>query len=135
MPQQIKNELKLLADDAKLFAYVNHRSDCESLQNDLNSLADWSKKWQLEFHPLKSCILRIGKHPPKFTYYIYDKTGSHLKVKQSNTAKDLQVLLDEELNFSKHVDGIVSDVNNLLGCFKNPCWHQINNALWYYSKP
>ena len=98
MPQQIKYEFKLFANDAKLFSYVNHQSDSESLQNDLNSLADWSKKWQLEFHPLKSFILRIGKHPPEFTYYTNDKTGSRCELKQSNTAKDIGVLLDEELN-------------------------------------
>ena len=40
MPQQIKNELKLFADHAKLFAYVNLRSDCESPRNDLNLFAD-----------------------------------------------------------------------------------------------
>ena len=51
MPQQIKNELKLFADDEKLFTLVDSRSYCESLQNDLNALADWSKKWQLDFHP------------------------------------------------------------------------------------
>ena len=118
MPQQIKNEFKLFADDAKLFAYVKHQSDCESLQNDLNSLADWSKKWQLEFHPLKSSILRIGKHPPEFTYYINDKTGSRFELKQWNTAKDLGVLLDEELNFSKHVDCIVNDANRLVGLLR-----------------
>ena len=118
MPQQIKNEFKLFADDAKLFAYVKHQSDCESLQNDINSLADWSKKWQLEFHPLKSSILRIGKHPPEFTYYINDKTGSRFELKQSNTAKDLGVLLDEELNFSKHVDCIVNDANRLVGLLR-----------------
>ena len=33
------------------------------------------------------------------------------------TAKDLGVLLDEKLNFSKHVDGIVSDANRL----EDPC--------------
>ena len=70
MPQQIKNELKLFADDAKLFTPVDSRSDCESLHNDFNALADWSKRWLLDFRPSKSSILCIGKHFPEFTYHI-----------------------------------------------------------------
>ena len=65
---------------------------------------------------MKSSILCTGKHPPEFTYYIINgKTESRFELKQSNTAKDLGVLLDEELNFSKHVGGIISDANRLVG--------------------
>ena len=67
---------------------------------------------------MKSSILRIGKHPPEFTHYIIDKTGSRFELKQSNTAKDLGVILDEELNFSKDVDGIVNDANRLVGLLR-----------------
>ena len=121
MPLQIKNELKLFADDAKLFTLVDSRSDCESLQNDLNALTDWSKKWLLNFHPLKSSILRIGEHPSEFTYHIKDKTGIQHKLSQTTAAKDLGVSLDEKLNFSKHIDNIVCNANRLLGCFEGPC--------------
>ena len=93
-PQQIKTELKLFAGDAKLFTLVDSRSDCESLQNDLNAFAYWSKQWLLDFHPLKSSILCIGKHPPEFTYHIKDKTETQYKLRQTTAAKDLGILLD-----------------------------------------
>ena len=62
-----------------------------------------------------SSILCIGKHPPEFTYHIKDKTGIQHKLRQTTAAKDLGVLLDEKLNFSKHFDNIVCDANRLVG--------------------
>ena len=111
MPQQIKNEVKLFDDKAKVFTLVDSRSDNKSLQNGLNALADWSNNWLLDFHPLKSSILCIGKHPPEFTYHIKDKIGIRFKLRQTTAAKDLGVLL----TFLKRPDNIVCDANRLVG--------------------
>ena len=110
-PQQIKNELKLFAPDAKLFTPVDSRKDGKTLQKDSNTLADWSNKWLLDFHTSKSSILHIGKHPHEFTYHIKDKTGTRYDLRQITAAKDLSVLLDEKLNFLKHNNNIICDAN------------------------
>ena len=36
-----------------------YTADCDSLQSDLFSLADWSSEWKLSFNELKCCVLRF----------------------------------------------------------------------------
>ena len=44
LPHNINHELKLFADDVKLFAKVDNALNDESLQNDLNAISEWSHK-------------------------------------------------------------------------------------------
>ena len=52
MPTMVENICELFADDAKLFRNVHLRAEQnnKSLQNDINALVEWSKKWQLPFN-------------------------------------------------------------------------------------
>ena len=45
----ISNVLKF-GDDTKVFRKLNNDSDKQHLQNDLDKLVKWSKKWQMLFH-------------------------------------------------------------------------------------
>ena len=49
MPEVVKSMCLLFADDAKLFRNVNLRDEVNTriLQEDINSLTDWSEVWQL----------------------------------------------------------------------------------------
>ena len=47
--------------------------------------------------------------------HIKAKTGTWCELRQTTAAKDLGVILDENLNFSKHIDDIVCDANRLVG--------------------
>ena len=40
---------------------IQHEEDSEKLQKDLNSLAEWSDTWKLQFNPAKCHVLHIGK--------------------------------------------------------------------------
>ena len=40
----------LFADDAKLYKHVTSREDHQSLQNGLNALQEWSKRWLLKLN-------------------------------------------------------------------------------------
>ena len=44
MPRVINNCCKLFADDAKIYSAIHSEDDTVSLQNDINSLVEWSKK-------------------------------------------------------------------------------------------
>ena len=64
--------IKLFADDAKLFHTVNTEQYCQQIQQDLNSLQVWAKKWQLNFHPKTCVVLRAGQGHPDFEYHMKD---------------------------------------------------------------
>ena len=44
LPRWIVNSMKMFADDTKLLCRNETKSDSESLQKDLDSLANWSQK-------------------------------------------------------------------------------------------
>ncbi len=48
MPDKITSKLRLFADDA-----IMNDSDTDTLQRDLDKLAEWETKWQMQFHPRK----------------------------------------------------------------------------------
>ena len=109
----INHELKLFADNVKLFAKVESVLDCKSLQNDLNAISEWSHKWKQNFYPQKNVL------PPEFKYYLKDSTGKKSYMNQVQCAKDLGVTIDETLNFSTHIDTIVADANRLVGLLRH----------------
>ena len=54
-------KLRLFADDSFLYREIKDTNDCKILQNDLETLQKWEKKWKMEFHPEKCQLLRITK--------------------------------------------------------------------------
>ena len=103
VPFRIYFLLVALHDDLKIFRVVNNRNDAEILQNDLNSVFDWSIKNQLPLNVNKCVSITFTKKTNKVDY-IYS-IGSCL-LSKLNTIKDLGVTIDSRLRFDKHVDEI-----------------------------
>ena len=62
IPDGLKSTWRLFADDTIVYLTVKSDSDAEELQDDLNKLAQWEKKWSMEFHPDKcNCIVHNQK--------------------------------------------------------------------------
>ena len=55
LPACVHNRIKLYADDVLLYSNINSVTDCIALQQDLDSLVEWSHSWQLNdlFNPQK----------------------------------------------------------------------------------
>ena len=47
-------------------------SDGNKLQEDLNHLVMWSKKWQLLFNQEKCKVMHYGRNNPQFDYSMND---------------------------------------------------------------
>ena len=74
LPKEVKNCIRLFADDTKLYRTVTTDLDCLSLQQDIDNIEEWASKWQLKFHPKKCKTMRIGDKYPKYNYTI-DRRG------------------------------------------------------------
>ena len=113
LPDNIKSSLKIFADDTKLFKVVAGIHDKNELQQDLNLLAKWSKKWQLPFNETKCKIIHYGKKNPN---YQYDMNGVVLE--SDREEKDLGVTFDSELKFATHIRNVTSKANSRVGIIR-----------------
>ena len=65
--------LKLFADGCILYKAISSVEDCNELQNDLNTIYQWSQKWQMNFNINKCVVLKCSKStPPISTQYYLD---------------------------------------------------------------
>ena len=112
IPERLKSNCLLYADDLKLFRAVTDVRDGELVQNDLDQLHSWSQSWQITLNPTKCFHLRLSLKtkplPVRFSI-----GGTQLSLVPS--MRDLGVIIDSKLNFSDHVDFIVKRGNRALG--------------------
>ena len=50
----IISTIRLYADNALIYRVINSKTDTTCLQNDLLTLKNWAKKWQMKFNPSKN---------------------------------------------------------------------------------
>jgi hypothetical protein len=108
------SELYLYADDAKLYRCISHQSDQYLLQQDINKLNDWIKRWLLKLNIDKCKIASYGRHISLDTNYNID----NVKIEKVNTIKDLGVVFDTRLKFDIHINEKINKAYSILGLIK-----------------
>ena len=124
LPEVIHSLCQLYADDTKVYSKVDNEEMKEKLQRDLDNLVMWANKWQLRFNEDKCHILHMGHSNHNYSYYM-NKSDSSEKVElaDSEYEKDLGVLVDCELSFSKHIQTQVNKANRLVGLIRRSFTH------------
>ncbi len=61
MPDKITSKVRLFADDTIMYLAVMNDSDTTTLETDLDKLAEWETKWQMQFHPRKCQVPTITR--------------------------------------------------------------------------
>jgi len=84
-----------------------------SLQHDLTSLANWSKRWQMDFNTSKCKVLHIGSGNHLFQYEL----NGHV-LSSSKEEKDLGVIVTDHLKSTSHCQAAYSKANRVLGMIK-----------------
>ena len=95
LPETVKSDILLFADDTKIMRTITTREDACTLQNDIDSLQDWSHKWLLNFNADKCHVLTVGKFENirhTHRYKIHERELDHVFEE-----KDLGVHFDAEL--------------------------------------
>ena len=59
LPNEIKSDIYMFADDTKVFRTIKTNDDQYILQDDLDELTAWSTKWLLTFHRDKCKIMHV----------------------------------------------------------------------------
>ena len=108
LPEEVKSTVRLFTDDTIMYMTMTSTNDATSLQKDLDNLASWEKKWQMQFHPQKCSVLRITR---KKTTQIHDyQLHGHI-LKSENSSKYLGVTIDNKLCWNDHIDNICNKAN------------------------
>ena len=116
LPDSIKSNILLFADDTKIFRQVSCRDDATVLQDDIDALNSWTEKWLLKFNTDKCHVLTLGKfdkiqHTHRYTLY-----GSELE--HVFEEKDLGVIIDMELSFEEHMTTKIKKANSIMGLIR-----------------
>ncbi len=116
LPDVVKSDILLFADDTKIFHQVSSKTDALLLQDDISALERWSDKWLLKFNTDKCHVLTLGKfHNTRYThrYCLYNNELDHVFEE-----KDLGVIFDMELNFEEHMSNKIKKANGIMGLIR-----------------
>ena len=97
------------ADDSKFGRPIQNQSDAANLQSTIDSIYRWSKRWGMEIHPQKTCVMHFGYGNPKFSYSL---NGN--KIEEVTSARDLGVVVNDSCTPSEHVPMITRKANGVL---------------------
>ena len=94
------SDARLYADDSALSRDINTKQDEEALQNDLDELQAWERRWHMEFNPEKCQAMRVTlkRNTGNPTYSIH---GQELEV--VTKAKYLGLTISKNLSWSEHI--------------------------------
>ena len=112
LPEATSSSARLFADDYLLFHRIRKIQDAVDLQNDLSSLEEWDRKWQMCFHPEKCIVIRVpGKR--RFHQTSYTLHGHTLDVVDSG--KYLGVTINKDLTWTKYINQTIGKASKTLG--------------------
>ena len=123
LPDCVRSTVKLYADDAKLYRPVPTKEDAAQLQQEINSLIEWSSKWLLKFHPEKCTVLRIGKKTAPLWQYEMETESGTVALKREASTKDLGIVIDSQLTFDEEVATRARKANNVMGILRRSFTH------------
>ena len=118
LPQVVESPVALFADDTKVFREIQSDEDRQKLQQDIDELLIWSKKWQLPFNESKCKVVHYGKTNRKADYSL-----GGVKIVEVSEEKDLGVTFDQQLSFDINTSKVVAGANSRLGLINRHFMH------------
>ena len=115
LPVAVSSQTLLFADDCNLYRPIRHFSDCETIQNDLDKLAQWEQQWGMQFQRSKCSSMSVtrSKTPFKCNYILKGHT-----VESVETAKNLGITISSNMTWNTHINNLTSKALKLLGYFR-----------------
>jgi len=117
IPEWIKSNVRMFADDTKVWTRISSLEDGEVLQNDLNNLTSWSDKWKLGFNPEKCKVMHIGhSFETKYRMKIQEKVW---ELEETKEERDLGIIVTSNLKPSQQCVKAASKARSILGWITN----------------
>ena len=122
LPDNIRNPCKIYADDTKIIASSSSQQERDLLQNDINNITEWTRKWLVKLNVQKCKIMHTGKVNSGSAIYNYTMTdidtNELLVLETTNSERDLGVQISADLKPSDQVNKAAAKANSMLGMLK-----------------
>ena len=120
LPDGLKSNVKLFADDTSLFSVVKNKEESASdLTNDLDMISKWAYNWKMSFNP------DPGKPAQEVLFSRKNSNITHpiihfnnVQVQRANQQRHLGIILDEKLNFKSHIDKVLTKASKGIAVIK-----------------
>jgi len=121
--------IALYADDTKIWREILYFSDHHILQNDINSLYDWSVRNRMTFHPKKCKALSVTLQRNvldnlPFNIFFYEINGNVIDYVDSQ--RDLGVEVNTRFTWGPHCDILANKASSRLGLLRRICHFTID---------
>ena len=97
------------ADDTKVMQEIQGPEDRDKLQQALDKLVKWAKKWGMQFNIPKCKIMHLGRSNPCYEY-----TMDGVKLTVTEEEKDIGVTIQRNLKPSKHCKRVAGTASAVL---------------------
>ena len=128
--ENIQSRMRLFADDSVIYRDISSEDDHRILHQDLQTLADWSTKWLMEFNIQKCAVLTITrKHKPS----IHEYNLLNEIIPRVEQYKYLGVSVSKDLRWGTHCQNILHKANRTLGLLRrtlSPCSKEVKNRAY-----
>ena len=121
MPECVNASTYLFADYTTIYKEISCEDDVRGLQADIDQLQKWSDIWLPKFHPHMCKFMTVSnktKLESKSSYHLYSNEGEVVELEMSEGEKDIGVLVDRNLRFSKHITQKVNKANSIMGLIR-----------------
>jgi len=116
LPAEVKSRALLFADDTKIYRLIKSIADSKQLQQDLDGVVEWSRKWLLAFNSSKCHVLSLGEIENIVHAHYYNMDGVVLE--HVFEEKDLGIIVDSQLTFDEHISQKVKKANAMAGLIR-----------------
>ena len=105
----------LMINYCVLYKVIKSTEDHDHLQQDLNTLVEWTKQWQMTLNPAKCVALSCTQSlsPSLATYSI-----NNILLQSVEQHKYLGVLLHNSMSWSKHIQEVINKATKTLNFVK-----------------
>ena len=112
----IDSEIRLFADDCVCYCEIKGTEDTVKLQEDIDRLGCWARKWGMRFQQVKCNIMQITRKWIKKINASYNLEGTVLD--NVENIKYLGVTINNDLKWNTHVSNICTKANRTLGSLR-----------------
>ena len=120
IPNGLKSDVKLFADDTSLFSLVNNpQSSAKILNEDLDLINKWAFQWKMSFNPDITKQAQEVLFSRKTSKTIHpDLTFNNSVVQKASSQKHLGLILDQKLTFNQHLKEKFSKATKGIGVLR-----------------